>query len=111
MNTANPPKPKIKLSKLRDIGWGLWDPIRLIEPGAFYPGKWGEEENLPFADEYDAYLMSAASQLRQGVSPERVIDYLIDIENSHMGLGQSRTTRTRAAAVVGAILADKDIWS
>ena len=29
MATASP-QPRIKLSKLRDIGWRLWDPIGLL---------------------------------------------------------------------------------
>lgn len=111
MNASHSPQPKINLSKLRDIGWGLWDPIGILVPGDFYPGKWAEKANRPFADEYDTYLISAASQRRQGASPEQVIDYLISIESSHMGLGQSPTTQTRATAVVDAILADKVIWS
>ena len=27
------PQPRIRLSKLRDIGWTLWDPIGLLQEG------------------------------------------------------------------------------
>lgn len=101
--------PKIKLSKLRDIGWDLWDPIGLLHGIAV--GKWTDEENQPFADEYDSYLLKAASDLRQGVPPSRVVDYLVKIETQHMGLSERSTTRSRAEAVVAAVLADPDIWT
>lgn len=101
----------VKLSKLRDIGWMLWDPIGLLGPGGFYPGKWSDEANLGFADEYDTYLVSAASQLRRGESREQVVSYLVHIESEHMGLGEGPTTRERAKAVVAAVLADDSIWT
>ncbi|WP_231860111.1 hypothetical protein [Bordetella parapertussis] len=104
------PQPRAKLSKLRDIGWELWDPIGLLEPG-FYPGKWDEEANRPFADEYDSYLLDAAGQLRRGVPRVQVVDYLVRIETQHMGLQEGPTTRDRAEAVVAAILADDGIWT
>ncbi|MBB4630217.1 hypothetical protein SAMN04244581_04955, partial [Paracoccus denitrificans] len=46
--------PRIKLSKLRDIGWSLWDPIGLLDPES-PAGRWDDEANLSFADEYDSY--------------------------------------------------------
>jgi hypothetical protein len=105
------PQPKVKLSKLRDIGWGHWDPIGLMTPNGFFPGKWDKEPNLSFADEYDSYLISAASQLRRGTPRETVIEYLIEIETHHMGLGENADTRQRAEAVVSAIFADPAIWT
>ena len=102
--------PGIKLSKLRDIGWTLWDPIGLLSADGPHPGKWNEEANLPFADEYDSYLISAASQLRRGEPHERVVSYLVEIETEHMGLGEAPTSLERAEAVVAAILADYRIW-
>ena len=105
------PKPRVKLSRLRDIGWGLWDPIGLLPPDGFFPGKWDPEANRPFADEYDSYLICAASQLRSGAPREEVIEYLVEIETQHMGLGANTSTRERAEAVVAAILADKAIWT
>jgi len=99
------------LSKLRDIGWNLWDPIGLLGSSGPFAGKWSDEENQGFADEYDSYLISAASQLRQGEPPNQVVSYLVHIEADYMGLGERPTSRIRAAAVVEAILADDTIWT
>ena len=109
--TETAPRPAVKLSKLRDIGWGLWDPIGLMTSEGFYPGKWDQEPNRPFAGEYDSYLISAVSQLRRETPREQVIEYLIEIETQHMGLGENASARDRAVAVVTAILADKEIWT
>lgn len=95
---------KIRLSKLRDIGWAKWDPIGLLEPGDTWDHK-------PFADEYDTYLMQAAGQLRRGASRDEVMRYLIEIERDHMGLGMQRDTIKRAANVVTAIQTCGQIWN
>ncbi len=50
--------PKIKLSRLRDIGWSLWDLIGLLKSGQ----RWEDDECRPFANEYDAYLLNAAGR-------------------------------------------------
>ena len=100
-------RPKIRLSRLRDIGWSLWDPIGLLEPGQ----KWDDEDCLPFADEYDGYLMQVAGQLRRGVPDANVAKYLVQIETEHMGLGPGRGVLQRAERVVAAIRADKEIWT
>lgn len=105
------PHPRLKLSKLRDIGWNLWDPIGLLGSGGHYPGKWSDEENRGFADEYDKYLISAASQLRQGDPSDQVVSYLLSVEADYMALGEGPTSRERAEAVVTAILADESIWT
>ncbi|MAY88411.1 MAG: hypothetical protein CML02_17035 [Pseudooceanicola sp.] len=106
------PPPRIKLSKLRDIGWTLWDPIGLLLTSEGHSaGTWDEEDNLPFADEYDTYLIAAASALRRGEPSGEVVDYLVHIETHSMGLTPTPTTRERALAVVEAILADKTIWT
>ena len=97
----------VKLSKLRDIGWDFWDPIGLLSKGS----KWTDDANKPFADEYDRYLISAASQLRNDAPQEMVVDYLVQIEAKHMGMREGPTTRKRAEAVVSAILADQEIWT
>ncbi|WP_145635238.1 hypothetical protein [Rhizobium sp. ERR 1071] len=94
--------PTIKLSRLRDIGWSLWDPIGLLKPGQ----RWEDEECRSFADEYDTYLLNAAEQLRRGVATSTVIAYLVDIEANYMGLGQRPDTHERANSLVGAINAD-----
>lgn len=103
------PHPRIKLSKLRDIGWSLWDPIGLLDPES-RPGRWDDEANLSFADEYDSYLISAASQLRGGTPRDEVVGFLVEIEIRHMAMGDNPSARTRAEAVVDAILADETIW-
>ncbi len=85
--------PPVKLSVLRDIGWTLWDPIGL------YRGDW---ESDPGADEYDRYLLQAVGLIRRGGGVPVAIDYLIEIETKHIGLG-NRTTRKRATATAEAI--------
>ncbi|MFC4669770.1 hypothetical protein ACFO5X_14495 [Seohaeicola nanhaiensis] len=108
----NTSAPRVKLSKLRDIGWNLWDPIGLLDSDEVSQGEWDDENCEAFANEYDRYLVHAASQLRRGELTEKVVDYLVDIETSHMGLGESLTSRQRAEAVVEAIQAAGDsIWT
>ncbi|MES0812093.1 hypothetical protein ABLO27_21580 [Roseibium sp. SCPC15] len=107
MPTLNP-SPKIKLSRLRDIGWTLWDPIGLLPAGE----KWDDEGNRSFADEYDSFLIHAAGQLRRGTPDVDVVSYLIEVESEHMGLGESRGARERAEFVVAAIRrADDSLWT
>jgi hypothetical protein len=77
-----------KLSRLREIGWAKWDPI----------GVGGPDHGWP-ADEYDAYLLSAAGQLWNGRSVEEVADYLVKIETEHMGLAVVTDIRLRALDV------------
>ena len=97
-------RPKLRLSRLRDIGWSKWDPIGLLGPNETWDGK-------SFADEYDTYLIQAAGQLRSNVPAEEVIGYLVGIEAEHMGLGAGFDSRSRAAAVVTAIQSDDELWS
>ncbi|WP_028958117.1 hypothetical protein [Sulfitobacter sp. 20_GPM-1509m] len=104
-------RPRIKLSKLRDIGWTLWDPIGLLSAQGVFHGKWNEQANQGIADEYDGYLISAASQLRSGEPLLQVIEYLVQVESEHMALGIGPTTRERAVAVVTAIMSDDTIWT
>lgn len=109
--TVARPHPRIKLSKLRDIGWTLWDPIGLLSSDGPFPGQWSDEADSGFADEYDRYLISAASQLRRGESRSQVVRYLVNVEADHMALGEGPTSQERAEAVVAAILADESIWT
>ena len=102
--------PKVRLSRIRDHGWALWDPIGLLGDRGHFPGKWTDERNKRFAGEYDRYLIDAAHQLRRGVSPEGVVDFLVDIEANYMGLGERETTRDRAQALVSAIRQDDLVW-
>jgi hypothetical protein len=104
--TNSVPQPRVKLSRLRDIGWNLWDPIGLLGSG-----KWSDAANQGFEDEYDRYLISAATQLREGEPHNQVVSYLVHVESDYMGLGERRTSRERAEAVVAAILADDRIWT
>lgn len=101
------PPPKLKLSRLRDIGWSIWDPIGLLRAGQ----NWGDKDCLPFANEYDRYLIYAAGQLRRGVADSEIADYLVQIETEHMGLSPSQGSFERAECVVAAIHADKEIWT
>ena len=104
------PHPRLRLSKLRDIGWTLWDPIALLSSDGLFPGKWSDEANSGFADEYDTYLISAASQLRSGEPLSQVVRYLVEVEADYMELGKGPTSQECAEAVVAAILADDSIW-
>ena len=96
--------PKLRLSRLRDIGWSVWDPIGLND----FDGKW---QNVSFADEYDGYLIQAAGRLRANEPDEAVIDYLVKAETEYMGLTESARTKARAKATVDAIKANAtQIW-
>ena len=95
--------PKLRLSRLRDIGWNLWDPIGLL-------GENETWEHQPFSDEYDSYLIQAAGQLRRNTSAKDVIEYLVQIETEHMALGAASGKKQRAEAVVKAIVADDELW-
>ncbi len=97
--------PRLGLSRLRDIGWKLWDPIGLLG----LEGNWQDEDCAPFADEYDRYLQRAAGMLRQGEERRRVVDYLVQIETVHMGLGERKSARKRAEDVVDAIIDNKEL--
>ncbi|MBL4875020.1 MAG: hypothetical protein JKY10_00785 [Cohaesibacteraceae bacterium] len=97
-------KPRIRLSRLRDIGWSLWDPIGILSPGDCW-------QQIAFPDEYDAYLLCVASQLRQGATEQVAVDYLVEIELNHMGLEFTSLTFSRASNVVRAINSDSLLWN
>lgn len=101
------PPPKIRLSRLRDIGWSNWDPIGLLGEGQ----KWDDEDCLSFANEYDSYLLEVAGRLRRGATEETVVSYLMGIEADRMGLGMTKGAATRAKKVVAAIQADEKLWT
>jgi hypothetical protein len=85
--------PKIQLSRLREIGWKLWDPIGLAHDG-----------NAPdegCADEYDRYLLHVVSMISRGRSKDEATVYLIGIASEHMGL--SVVDADAAAATAHAI--------
>jgi hypothetical protein len=95
--------PPLKLSRLRDIGWAEWDPIGILLPGE----KW---DHHPAAEEYDRYLLHAASNLRRDWSVSDATDYLMWVASEHMGLGHSKNAvaRVRAEATAKAIKAYLD---
>lgn len=100
--------PKIRLSRLRDIGWSLWDPIGLIEADQ----SWQDEACRPFENEYDTYLMQAARRLRKGVAEPEVAHDLARIEVEHIGLASPfEKALARAEKVVAAIQADPELWT
>jgi len=86
----------VKLSVIRDIGWDLWDPIRLN-------GSEGGWRRSSAADEYDRYLLRVASSMQSGERDEDLVDYLVSIETGHMRLTDTATARSRAKATVTAI--------
>jgi len=90
--------PKIKLSRLREIGWSLWDPIGLR---GLSDCDW--QDGGACADEYDGYLLEAAGRLRRGEPTSEVIAYLVETETGHIGLTLNETTGSRAEATVAAI--------
>src|SRR6185312_475875 len=88
--------PSVKLSVLRDIGWNMWDPIRLN-------GSEGGWRRSHAADEYDRYLLRVEGWLQSAEPDAVLVDYLVGIETGHMGLADSPTARSRAEATVAAI--------
>lgn len=80
-----------KLSRLREIGWTLWDPIGIN-------GLEGTPD-----DEYDAYLLQAAGQLEKGAAAEEVARLLANFETEHMGLEDSASAMSRARRTVSAM--------
>lgn len=90
------PRPPLQLSRLRDIGWKLWDPIGLLR----FESSGGTWEGKPFVDEYDGYLTAVASMLRDGRSTDECEAFLVEIAVVHMGLGLDRE---------GAVLPDREL--
>jgi hypothetical protein len=89
--------PKIKLSRLREIGWKHWDPIGLANSD----GTWDEA----CADEYDGYLLHIVSLLRDGKPVEEAIAYLDWASSENMALGdQGGRSHLASTATVEAVL-------
>ena len=97
--------PKIRLSRLRQIGWSLWDPIRLNE---VFDGKWEESGN---EDEYDSYLLKVAGMIRRNEDNQAAVDYLVWAETENMGMKLCADTLERAQATIDAIRVDDQLWS
>lgn len=89
---------------LRDIGWAHWDPIGLLGPDETWDGEL-------FADEYDRYLIVAAGQLRRGAPEEEVVQYLLEIECYHMGLGERHSRAEQVEKVAREIKDSKTLWN
>src|SRR4029077_9696357 len=83
--------PNIQLSRLRDIGWELWDPIGL------------QVVRDQCDDEYDRYLLEVVARLERGDATQSIANYLVTMAGENMGLGQSPSALTRASATVAAI--------
>ena len=96
--------PKIRLSRLRDIGWRCWDPIGLTG----IDGSW---QNSAAADEYDSYLVKVAGMVRRNEGDDAAVQYLVWVESEHMGMGKSAGTQSRAEATIAAIRADDQLWN
>lgn len=94
--------PKLVLSRLRDIGWRLWDPIGLGD----LSGCW---QTYSFADEYDSYLVRAAGMVRRN-EDQAAVDFLVYMETHNMGMDCRANTYSRATATVAALRSDKKIW-
>lgn len=90
---------EIDIRALRQIGWDHWDPIRIRQ---FDDTAWQEGA----ADEYDSYLLEAATMMLRGAPLEAVIAYLDRIVAEHMAIGPAdeamhqASTRT-ACAIAG----------
>jgi hypothetical protein len=74
------PRPAVKLSALREIGWEVWDPIGIRDLVS-------EDCAQGPADEYDGYLIAAFGMAQSGQSATDIAGYLADIASRHMGLG------------------------
>lgn len=97
---------RLDISRLREIGWSLWDPIGLDGN----TGIWREET---FADEYDTYLIKAAGMLRNQCTLAEVVEYLFFIQTEYMGLGvetNESELRENILKVAQAINDDPMIW-
>ena len=87
--------PKIQLSRLREIGWELWDPIGLAD------GIGSNVEEC--ADEYDTYLLHVVSMLCHDSSKDEAATYLIGIASDRMGMS---VVYPKAAAATAQAIAD-----
>lgn len=73
------------LPKLREIGFGIWDPLGLAD-------AWRDGEEM--ADEYDSYLMSAFGAAANGRDVEAICELLRRAE-IRMGLADGGTADRR----------------
>ena len=57
------------------------------------------------ADEYDGYLGPIAARRREGAAGEMIADYLTEVEEDRMGLGESAASRERNQTLAARLLA------
>ncbi len=88
--------PKVQLSKLRAIGWNMWDPIGMRDLVS-------EDLRSGPVDEYDGYLLKVVSLLSHGHPLTDAANYLEQIASDHMGLGHSPEHIPAAETTVSAI--------
>jgi hypothetical protein len=93
---------RIRLSRLRDIGWRCWDPMGL--------GASDDWEKSAAGGEYDVYLLSVARMLRHNESDETCAQYLLRAESENLRLGARADARARADATIAAIRGDDQLW-
>jgi hypothetical protein len=93
----------LRYTKLRKIGFRVWDPIGLL----FFQPDW---EDSGFENEYDNYLLRVAAMLCRNESAKAAEQYLVGIEVDEMGLGMSPTTKLRAKNTIQALLECDQLW-
>ena len=93
--------PKIQLSRLREIGWKLWDPSGV--------GNGDGTSDDGCVDEYDRYLLHIAGLLARGGTSNDAVTYLDFIASEHMGIGPTTPTGHAASQrTVEAVIAYLD---
>ena len=92
----------IQLSRLRAIGWTLWDPIGLAD-----------ETGVPSdecADEYDSYLLHVVDMMCDRKSLDEAASYLVWVATEQMGLPKQDHTAAMitARAIAGYLISLPD---
>jgi len=73
-------RPKIDISRLRDIAWTIWDPLSLAEDQTDWRKvDWSE-------DEYDSYILKAFGHIWNDSDLSQATTYLRKVEAETMGL-------------------------
>lgn len=79
------------LLALRNLAWQHWDPIGLVA------------DRKHCDDEYDSYMKHAYTMCLEGVSLEKITEYLEHIETDYIGLQVQEDTKTRAFSTATAL--------
>jgi hypothetical protein len=83
MGMKLPPKELELYKRCDEVLHYVWDPIGVA--------------GVPQArDEYDSYLPQVFRMVVDGVSRERIVDHLVNVESEYMGLTASRSRAERA---------------